>query len=128
MKLSRDWWKEPSRPSCITVEAGLSATVAGFAVVCPVAAALLVVLAEQLGHGHAQHVAQTAEVIQAGGHLGVLDLAQHALADPGDARHIGQFQFLRLALAFDLNAQVLLKLELRLFFRRTHRLCTVSVR
>ena len=75
------------------------------------AAALLVVLAEQLGHRHAEHVAQAAEGVEAGRHLGIFDLAEHALADPGNARHVGNFQLLRLALAFDLDAQVLLKLE-----------------
>ncbi|MNY01717.1 hypothetical protein D3C86_1342600 [compost metagenome] len=78
------------------------------------AAALLVVLAEQLGHGHAEHVAQAAEGVEAGGDLGVLDLAEHALADAGDARDVGDLQFLGLALALDLHAQVLLQPEARL--------------
>jgi len=92
------------------------------------AAALLVILAEQFGHGHAQHVAQAAEVVEAGRDLRVLDLAQHALADTGDARHVGELQFLSLALSLDLDAQVLLELQFRMWFgRHVHRLCTVSV-
>ncbi|MNC28230.1 hypothetical protein D3C75_764290 [compost metagenome] len=75
------------------------------------AAALLVVLAEQLGHRHAEHVAQAAEGVEAGGDLGVLDLAEHALADAGDSRDVGDLQFLGQALALDLHAEVLLQLE-----------------
>ncbi|RMQ98708.1 hypothetical protein ALP95_00083 [Pseudomonas savastanoi pv. glycinea] len=91
-------------------------------------AALLIVLAEQLGHGHAQHVAKTAEVVETGRHLCIFDLAQHALADTGNARYVGKFQLLSLALAFDLNTQVLLKLQFRMRFgRHIHRLRTVSV-
>jgi hypothetical protein len=77
------------------------------------AAVLLIVLAEQLGHRQPEHVAQAAQGIEAGGDLGVFDFAQHALADIGNARHVGQLQVLSLALAFDLQTQVLLKLEAR---------------
>ncbi len=87
----------------------------------------LVVLAEQLGHRHAQYVAQAAEGVEAGRHLGVLDLAQHALADAGDACHIGELEGLGLALALDLQAQVLLQAKARFGFGRHRMSCTVSV-
>jgi hypothetical protein len=79
---------------------------------------LLVVFAEQLGQWQAEHIAQTAQGIEAGRHLGVFDLAQHALTDIGNLGHVRQFQVLGLALALDLQTQILLKLEARGGFGR----------
>ncbi|MNP64080.1 hypothetical protein D3C76_1595500 [compost metagenome] len=64
----------------------------------------LIILREQLGHRHSQHITQPAQGIQAGGNLRIFYLAQHALADPRDPRHISQFQGLGLALTLDLQA------------------------
>jgi len=74
-------------------------------------AVLLIVFGEQFRQRQPEHIAQAAEGVEAGGDLGVFDLAQHALADIGNLRHVGQLQVLGLALAFDLQTQVLLEFE-----------------